>query len=166
MSTAAQRSPAGAVEYRSVRTLLSAAGGWARSGGLPGPGKRRRRPSWAGAAEDGQPPPRRYRPRTEAAAAVHAICSGQLKPSMFCGGEETREQFEGGRGRGEPLAPLCDAADSGEGGRGQRLPRDTSCRYPRLRPLCVTAPLSHSLGTEGKEWKGKPGSCLALARVS
>lgn len=102
MSSAEKRSPAGAVGYRSVGTLLSAAGGWALSGGLLGPGKRRRRPSRAGTARGCQPAPRRYRPHTEAAAAVHAICRGQLTPSLFCEGEREREQSlrEGGRGSG------------------------------------------------------------------
>lgn len=161
MSSAEKRSPAGAVGYRSVGTLLSAAGGWALSGGLLGPGKRRRRPSRAGTARGCQPAPRRYRPHTEAAAAVHAICRGQLTPSLFCEGEREREQSLREGGRGSALAPLCDAAESREGRRGAA----TSERH-RLSLAAATAALGHSLGTEGKERQGKPGSCLALPRVS
>lgn len=72
--------------------------GWALSGGPPP--RPQRRPSWPGGARGCQPPPRRYRPRT-GAAAVQAICSGQLTPAPFRGGKRAREPgLREGRGAG------------------------------------------------------------------
>lgn len=135
----------------------------------PGPGKRRRRPSWAGGARGCQPPPRRYRPRI----------GGGLPPyRRFAAGNSRQVRFVEGRGREsrvwgkgaaaeQPLAPLCDAPVSGCGRQGQCLRRDTGCRHPGLRQHRAGRHSSVPLfGTEGKEREGKPGSSLALGRVS
>lgn len=167
MSTAAQRSPAGAGESLSVGTLLSAAGVGRCREACPVPES-----AGEGLHGRGQPgtagrPPCRYRRRAGAAAAVPAICSGQLPPSLFCGGERASEPSLREGEEGERLwlpsgTQQCrEKADKGSDS------RETPGPVPAApAALCVTAPLRHSLGTEGKEWEGKPGSSLALARVS
>lgn len=164
MSTAAQRSPAGAVGYRSVGTLLSATGAWALFGGLPCPGKRRRRPSWPGVARGCQPSPRRYRPRTKAAAAVHAICSGQLTPSLFCGEERAREQgLREGEEGGRLWLPSATQRCREKAGRGSDPERHRLPVPGAPAALCTAQSLSRhggkGMGREALLLSG-PGSSL------
>lgn len=71
--------------------------------------------------------------------------------------EGERAEFEGRRGRGEPLAPFWNAAVSGEGRQGQRLPRDTRAgtRGSGSAVRDGTAPALSRHGGKGMGWQAR-----------
>lgn len=164
-ASAASRSPAGGARCWRAWTLLPASGGpeaSPRAGhspeATPAPesvGEGPHGPGGGGRRAGGcRPPPRRYRPRS-GAAAVGAICRRRPTPNAFRGRERAREPgVREGRGGGAASSSPLPCRGVGVGQQGQRPRRDTGCRRPGLRHGTTQSRSRH--GGEGAGGGARP----------